>query len=67
MVNELKGYHANVDIDDPWVDPNEAEHEYGIELTVDLIQGKYDAVIIAVAHNEFREMGANKNEVDGRI
>jgi UDP-N-acetyl-D-galactosamine dehydrogenase len=60
MVNELKGYHANIDIYDPWVDPTEAKHEYGIELTTNLKPGKYDAVIIAVAHNQFKEMGINK-------
>jgi len=60
MVNELKGYHANIDIYDPWVDPAEARQEYGIELITKLEPGKYDAVIIAVAHNEFKEMGIEK-------
>ncbi len=60
MVNELKGYHANVDIYDPWVDPDEATKEYGIELCTQLEQGKYDAVIVTVAHNEFRDMGIEK-------
>ncbi len=60
MVNELKGFHANIDIYDPWVDPTEARQEHGIELVTELEQGKYDAVIISVAHNEFREMGINK-------
>ncbi len=60
MVNELQGYQANIDIYDPWVDPLEARQEYGIELTTDLETGKYDAVIVAVAHDEFREMGIEK-------
>jgi UDP-N-acetyl-D-galactosamine dehydrogenase len=57
MVNELEGYNARVDVYDPWVDPEEAVHEYGIRPTNELVDGRYDAILIAVAHNQFREMG----------
>jgi len=60
MVREFRSLNANVDVHDPWVDPDEAYREYGIELVEDLPQGKYDAVIIAVAHEQFREMGIEK-------
>jgi len=58
IIDELKSYNANVDIHDPWVDGDEAQHEYGITLTDRLEEGKYDAIILAVAHDQFRELGA---------
>ena len=57
LVEAFTGYHCNVDIFDPWVDCHSAQEEYGIKL-IDLPQeGKYDAIIIAVAHNEFKDLG----------
>jgi len=57
LVEAFTGYHCNVDIFDPWVDFHSAQEEYGIK-PIDLPQeGKYDAIIIAVAHNEFKELG----------
>ena len=43
---------------DPWVDPQEAVHEYGITPVAKPEAGKYDAVILAVAHRQFADMGA---------
>jgi len=57
IVNELKTYGASVDIFDPWVDVAEARQEYDIELTEDPQPGAYDVVVLAVAHEQFREMG----------
>lgn len=59
IVHELSTYGVNVDVYDPWVSANEAEHEYGISLTKSPQQGGYDAVILAVAHDEFKTMGAD--------
>ncbi|MEO7250999.1 MAG: nucleotide sugar dehydrogenase, partial [Arenimonas sp.] len=58
IVNELQQYHALVDVHDPWVDAKEAQHEYGIATLTDLQSGTYDAIIIAVGHRQFAEMGA---------
>jgi UDP-N-acetyl-D-glucosamine/UDP-N-acetyl-D-galactosamine dehydrogenase len=58
IVDELKEYHIDADIYDPWVDAAEAEHEYGITPISTLENSKYDAVILAVAHEEFKAMGA---------
>lgn len=58
LVEEFKGFNCNVDVFDPWVDKNEAKHEYDIMPIDQPIEGKYDAIILAVAHNEFKEMGA---------
>ena len=58
IVGALKAYSAQVDICDPWVDAAEANHEYGLSPIIKPEQGVYDAVIVAVGHNEFRELGA---------
>jgi len=57
MVREFRAMNANVDVYDPWVDPQETYREYGIEVIQDVPMKKYDAVIIAVAHQQFRDMG----------
>jgi UDP-N-acetyl-D-galactosamine dehydrogenase len=59
VVSELRQYNCEVDVYDPWVDPEEAVHEYGINPTLSPEVGFYDAVIIAVAHDQFRALGAN--------
>jgi UDP-N-acetyl-D-glucosamine/UDP-N-acetyl-D-galactosamine dehydrogenase len=59
VVNELKKYGAKVDVYDPWIDAAEAEHEYGIKPIRAPAKGKYDAVVLAVAHKEFRDMGVD--------
>ncbi len=57
VVRELRNYGADVDVFDPWIDPDEAEHEYGIRPIKRLRDGVYDAAVLAVAHKQFREMG----------
>ena len=57
IIETLRDYNANVDVFDPWVDAAEAQHEYGITPISDVERGMYDAVIVAVGHNQFRELG----------
>jgi len=57
VVRELKNYGADVDVFDPWIDPGEASHEYGIRPIRRLRDGVYDAAVVAVGHKQFREMG----------
>lgn len=57
IVDELRDYHVAVDVYDPWVDIKEAQHEYNITPVTALKSGDYDAVVIAVAHSQFVEMG----------
>ena len=59
IVAELKEHSMTVDIHDPWVDAAEARHEYGVDLTAAPQAGDYDLVILAVAHNQFTELGAD--------
>ena len=44
---------------DPWVNPREAEHEYGISLIAAPKRGNYDAIVVAVAHKQFVELGVS--------
>jgi UDP-N-acetyl-D-galactosamine dehydrogenase len=58
IVRELHTYGAAVDVHDPWIDSAEAQREYGIKPVRKLQPGRYDAVVIAVAHRQFKAMGA---------
>ena len=48
-----------VDVHDPWVSPSQASHEYGIAPVAEPVAGSYDAVILAVAHREFIDLGVD--------
>ena len=57
IVQALRGYHAEVDIHDPWVDAAEATHEYALTPIAQPMEGDYDAVIVAVGHRQFVTLG----------
>ena len=57
IVGELADMGMRVDVHDPWVDAGEAHEEYGLAL-VTPNAGEYDAVLLAVGHDEFRALGA---------
>ncbi|MFA8434231.1 MAG: nucleotide sugar dehydrogenase [Marinifilaceae bacterium] len=56
VINELKEYGCDVDVFDPWANKEEVLQEYGLNLVDSYIDKKYDAVTLAVAHNEFRDI-----------
>ncbi|MGB7213564.1 MAG: Vi polysaccharide biosynthesis UDP-N-acetylglucosamine C-6 dehydrogenase TviB [Gammaproteobacteria bacterium] len=58
VVRELESFRCRVAVYDPWVDPDEAQHEYGIRPVAEPEAGAYDAIVLAVAHREFVELGA---------
>lgn len=60
VIKELRDYNIEVDVYDPWVNSDEVELEYGLELKTDLRNHDYDAIVLAVAHDEFKSMGADK-------
>ena len=66
IVEELEGYKCSVDIFDPWAKKSEVEAEYNKMLVTDLMDGTYDAIIIAVAHDEFKEMGVARIRALGK-
>lgn len=57
VVKELQKFGAKVDVYDPWADSAECKHEYGVRLVKSLEPRRYDAIVVAVAHREFKEMG----------
>ena len=58
IISALQSYNAQVEVCDPWVDAAEALHEYGLSPITQPQLGAYDAVIVAVGHDEFRALGA---------
>jgi UDP-N-acetyl-D-galactosamine dehydrogenase len=66
IVAELKDYNCVVDVYDPWVEVEEAQHEYGMTLVKAPAQGAYDGIILAVAHHQFKELGATAIRAMGK-
>jgi UDP-N-acetyl-D-galactosamine dehydrogenase len=59
IISELSRYHAHIDVYDPWVSAAEAEVEYGINMIEQPQKQQYDAIILCVGHEQFRDMGAD--------
>ena len=66
IVRELADYGVVVDVWDPWIAPGEARHEYGLELASEPEGGVYDGLVVAVAHRQFVDLGAEKIRAFGR-
>lgn len=58
VVKELQDYNITVDVYDPWINTAESEHEYGITPVLKPEIGKYDGIVLAVGHRQFKDMGA---------
>jgi UDP-N-acetyl-D-galactosamine dehydrogenase len=57
IINELKTYNVNLTVVDPWAEPEEVVHEYNIATIKQIPTGaKYDAIVLAVSHNEFKQL-----------
>jgi UDP-N-acetyl-D-galactosamine dehydrogenase len=79
VIEELQEFGCNIDVYDPWADAKEVEYEYDLELLKELDTSKYEAIILAVAHNEFKQLKLKTNtnvvfdiksildETDGRL
>ncbi|ALE52213.1 Vi polysaccharide biosynthesis protein VipA/TviB [Candidatus Thioglobus autotrophicus] len=66
LVEEFEGFNCNVDVYDPWADKDEAVHEYGIKPIDQPVEGKYDAILLAVAHDEFKELSLEQIKAFGK-
>jgi len=66
LVEEFEGFNCNVDVYDPWVDKDEAVHEYGIKPIDQPVEGKYDAILLAVAHDEFKGLSLEQIKAFGK-
>ncbi|MGI9419535.1 MAG: Vi polysaccharide biosynthesis UDP-N-acetylglucosamine C-6 dehydrogenase TviB [Geminicoccaceae bacterium] len=58
IIRELQGYNAKVEVFDPWVSKEEALAEYDLALVDQPEHGRYDAIVLAVGHDEFEKLGA---------
>jgi UDP-N-acetyl-D-galactosamine dehydrogenase len=60
LIRTLKAYNTQVDVYDPWIDVDETWREYGLQCLADPpARGTYQAIILAVGHQEFIEIGVN--------
>lgn len=60
IIEALTDFHCTVDVYDPWVDAEAAHEEYGIELMTNPSDGAYDAIVVAVPHRQFFDLGIEK-------
>lgn len=60
VIKELDSFHANVEIYDPWADAQQVQHEYDLEMVTQPELGRYDAVVVCVAHDQIKAMGVDK-------
>ena len=66
LIKEFKDFSCNVDVFDPWVDNKEALQEYDIETIDQPIVGKYDAILLAVGHHQFRDLKIDELKLYGK-
>ena len=66
LVEEFESFNCNVDVYDPWVNKDEAVYEYNIRPIDAPIEGKYDAILLAVAHDEFKELSLDQIKSFGK-
>jgi UDP-N-acetyl-D-galactosamine dehydrogenase len=67
IYNELRNFDINVEVYDPWANPQEVKHEYGIEISNSIPYGNYAAIILAVAHKEFLNLNIRSLTPNGVI
>ena len=67
LISALKDYGSNIRIHDPWADEDEVMHEYGLESLKAIPNDKFDAIVLTVSHNKFKELDIlslkNKNAI----
>jgi UDP-N-acetyl-D-galactosamine dehydrogenase len=66
LISEFEDFNCNVDVYDPWVDKAEANREYNITLVEEPIKRKYDVIVLAVAHDEFKALTLEQIQVFGK-
>jgi UDP-N-acetyl-D-galactosamine dehydrogenase len=67
VIEGLRDLNAEIDVHDPWADPDDARHEFGLDLLPALpSDGTYDAIVLAVAHEPFANLGAERIRALGK-
>ncbi len=67
VVSSLREYSADISIVDPWANPSEVQREYGISSAKEIPSQKFDAIILAVAHNEFKSINFNNYKTSNSV
>jgi len=67
LVNAFNEFNCNVDVYDPWVNKDEAVREFGIRPINSPIKGQYDAIVIAVAHDQFKTLSSEEIRLFGKV
>lgn len=69
VIEELKEFGCNIDIYDPWADTKEVKHEYSLELidNGELKIENYDALVLAVAHEEFKKLNSQLSNINSKL
>jgi nucleotide sugar dehydrogenase len=62
VIRELQEFGVNVDVYDPWADKAEVKHEYGIDMIESFNYGNYEAMVLAVAHHQFKSLDLHKTD-----
>ena len=65
-MKNFEDFNSNVDVYDPWVDKNQVLIEYGFQPIDQPVEGKYDAILIAVAHDQFKELSLEQIRAFGK-
>ncbi|MCL2097296.1 MAG: nucleotide sugar dehydrogenase [Bacteroidales bacterium] len=63
LIRHLEEYEINVTVYDPWANPEEVKHEYGLNILTKIPEGKFDAAVVAVGHKEFKGLNLNSELV----
>ena len=66
LVESFEGFNCSVDVYDPWVETKIVKKEYNLDLISTPIIGKYDAIVLAVAHDKFKSLGLSKIKSFGK-
>ena len=68
ILKEFESYRVQLDVFDPWANPAEVSHEYGIKVLNELTEGAtYDAIVLAVAHEAFRKLDLKKLSAENAV
>jgi UDP-N-acetyl-D-galactosamine dehydrogenase len=67
LINELREFGCDLDIFDPWADPEEVRHEYNLDMIPAIDGSRYDAIVLAVAHDKFADLDLLKLSKDNTV
>ena len=67
VIKRLKEFGLDTTIYDPWANPLEVNHEYGLSSLIEMPSKKFDAIVLTVAHNEFKELKLEKLKKPGAV